>query len=372
MEIIKGSPDEWRTAGKSKSTKSTKPASQPTPTGNRNGETVTNGHTNGSAVIENGSGHSTQHNGISNGSRRGGRQNGHQNRPKPNSTYVNSQPSKSASTKEDAMSKRKIIEKEAKNLAKHDVASERIERLFKEEVEKSHDRIRRAFDEMRKHLNEREKGMLIELENCKSEGLQLLEQGKGRAKQLHIDTERAPSMNDRQINDLRDQIKRFLSERRIEEDLGRTIRFQFEPDRLIDMIKTFGEVIPVGKDPQKHVSQTSLVSSLDDDTSNSGICNAKPVSEISSGGICMKSDSMTAEQLAQLTLHLKETLKLQGITEDILPDVSGVAGAMPAPRRRPPPARADHYNGHGGNQNHQNGRGGGRPRGGQRNGHAQY
>jgi len=326
--------------------------------------------------VQNGSVHAMQQNGIStNGgysANRRGRQynsNGYNGRSQQyNSTYSNAQASKSTTNpKEDALNKRKLIEKEVKNLAKHDASVERVGRLFNEEIGKSQDRLRRAFEEMRHYLNEREKLMMEELEQCKTEGIQLLERGEQRAKDLRAESERAPSMSDRQVNDLRDQIRRFLAERRFEDELSRTIRFQFEPDRLIDMIKNFGEVIPIGC-PQKRISQTSLVSSLDDDGSNAGNYNAKPVNEISSGGICMKSDSMTTEQLAQLTLHLKESLKLQGITEDILPDVAGVAGNMPA-RRRPPPIRSDNFNGH--NNQHYNGRGrGGGGGGGRRGGRA--
>lgn len=41
------------------------------------------------------------------------------------------------------------VEKEIKNLGKHDAAAERVGRLFNEEIEKSQDRMRRAFQEMR-------------------------------------------------------------------------------------------------------------------------------------------------------------------------------------------------------------------------------
>lgn len=56
-------------------------------------------------------------------------------------------------------------------------------------------------------LNEREKLMMEELEHCKTEGIQLLERGEQRAKELRAESERAPSMSDRQVNDLRDQIR---------------------------------------------------------------------------------------------------------------------------------------------------------------------
>lgn len=49
--------------------------------------------------------------------------------------------------------------------------------------------------------------MMKELESCKMEGLQLLERGQERAKELRMESERAPSMNDRQISELRDQIR---------------------------------------------------------------------------------------------------------------------------------------------------------------------
>lgn len=41
------------------------------------------------------------------------------------------------------------VEKEKKDLARHDIAVERVRRLFNEEVEKAGVRLRRAFHELR-------------------------------------------------------------------------------------------------------------------------------------------------------------------------------------------------------------------------------
>jgi len=142
------------------------------------------------------------------------------------------------------------------------------------------------------------------------------------------------------VDDLRSQIRRFMNDRRFEDDLGKTLRFRFESDRLAEAVKTFGEVIPIGGggngEYQKHSSMSSLVSSVDGDGTHS--VSGKSVCEIALGGIMMKSDSMDADQLVELTRSLRENLKLQGIAEDILPEVCGGVSTTTIPPRRRPPA----------------------------------
>lgn len=248
----------------------------------------------------------------------------------------------------DPYSKKKAGEKDLKVLARHDAVEERVQMRFNEEISKAADRIRRSFEELRKMLDSREDHLTEELARCKEEGTRLLAERMERGRQLHIRSERTAAMSEKEIEELRKEIKEFTSDTRHEEELGSTIRFRWDPDTLLALIKNFGEVVgvkPIATTHKHSSSHSSLVSSLGED---SGLgMNTSPVSpaaddekkrmtEVESGGIVMKSETLTAEQLEDLNRRLQESLQLQGITADILQGVGGAA-SMPPRRPRPPP-----------------------------------
>lgn len=238
---------------------------------------------------------------------------------------------------------RKAIEKEIKGLAKYDANAKNTGWLFEEELKKSEDRLKRAFAEMRNRLDQREQQLSAELRLCRTEGSDLLAVRQETQKQLQLQTSRVVSMNGRDVEELKQKIKKFLQEKRVDDDLAKSLRFQYEPDKLIASISDFGEVVPVGgkrAGVKQCPSMTSLVSveggggdgsSID----SSSVCSK--VNEVNVGGLVIQSNSMDAQQLADLTRQLQENLRLQGITDDIFPEVNeSLSSAMPQ-RRRPPP-----------------------------------
>jgi len=327
MAEINGS--EWQTAGKVKTIKSKQ--TKPENAAHLNGNSVHHQMSNG------------MQNGYTNFEKRGSRQSsaGSSFAGKSKQNHLsNGQFPRPGSSKTDTQTKRTLLEKEAKNMAKYDTNREQIGHQFNEEIEKSRQLIRSVFEEIRKSVNDRERAMLEELEQLKSEGANLLRQQDQRSKDLKDGVTRLSSLNDRQIDDLRFQIRRFVNEQRITEELGQPMKFRYDSDRLVESIKNFGEVIAIGRrEPQKHSSMSSLVSSADGDGTHS--ISGKSVTEIAVGGITMKSESMDADQLVELTRSLRENLKLQGITEDILPDICGSSGLLAnRPRPQPPPTMA--------------------------------
>lgn len=230
---------------------------------------------------------------------------------------------------------RKAIEKEIKILSKHEANMKHARWLFEEEMKKSEDRLKRAFNEMRERLNQREHALLAELDVCKLEGESLLANREDFEQRLKIQTARVASMNVKDLEELRQNIRKFMHEKRTEDELGKQLRFQYEPDKLIENINAFGEVQPVHRHVKKSPSVLSLVSGDGGDVSS--VDSSKPtISRVNIGGVVIQSDSMDPTQLADLTRQLQENLRLQGITEDILPEVSGSLGSLPQ-RRRPPP-----------------------------------
>uniref|UniRef100_A0A915JWC9 Uncharacterized protein n=1 Tax=Romanomermis culicivorax TaxID=13658 RepID=A0A915JWC9_ROMCU len=240
-------------------------------------------------------------------------------------------------------SKTTAIDREIKSLAKCEANIKNTRWHFEEELKKSQDRLKRAFNEMRERLNQRERDLVTELESCKVEGLDLLNNREHTEQQLKIETARVAAItNPKDLEDLRQKIRKFLNEKRLEDELGKSLRFQYEPDKLIDCILHFGEVQPIygrPSDVTKNPSLTSLISaeesSIDSSCISAGKHEKPVVNQVNIGGLVIKSDCMDPAQLADLTRQLQENLRLQGITEDILPEVTGSSGANTVPHRRP-------------------------------------
>uniref|UniRef100_A0A914XAD9 Uncharacterized protein n=1 Tax=Plectus sambesii TaxID=2011161 RepID=A0A914XAD9_9BILA len=249
--------------------------------------------------------------------------------------------------------KRKALTKEMKNLGRHDATVDHIQNSFNMEVDKARERMRRAFQEVRQRFAERESHLAAELERCKEDGHRLLAERNAKGKELNHRASRVAAMSDRELNELRAEIKTFVAERRYEEELGQAIRFQWESDHVVQMIKNFGEVVPVKPiSAHKHSSHSSLVSSVGEDSGLgmvspvSPATETKPMAQVRGGGMEMKSDSLTADQLEDLNRRLQESLRAQGIDASVLEGVGG-STAMP-PRRRPPTGPTGERRGRGG------------------------
>ena len=69
----------------------------------------------------------------------------------------------------------------------------------------------------------------------------LLAKREARASQLKKMTGRVDTMNPQELNDLRNDMKHFVSERKFEEELGKSIRFNSDKSTVINAIRNFGE-----------------------------------------------------------------------------------------------------------------------------------
>ncbi|KAL3998198.1 hypothetical protein ACH3XW_14065 [Acanthocheilonema viteae] len=247
----------------------------------------------------------------------------------------------------------------ATRLRDHHRQIEKIETVFENQLSIAEENVRNSFKCIRQLLVERENHLLAELQQIRDEGTRFFNERRLQSCELYGRAKRMSAMSDREQAELRDEIARFNAEKQNEEGIALATRLHCDSAQLVKLIKNFGEVVAVNSTAgnetnlvvrqtgtaastyvMKHsTSHSSIVSSLGEDSglgqiSPVGNEDRKNIAEISNGGILMKSDALTAEQLADLNKKLQESLKAQGIDASILSGI-GSRNGMPV-RRRPP------------------------------------
>ncbi|XP_072181020.1 uncharacterized protein [Diadema setosum] len=138
-----------------------------------------------------------------------------------------------------------VLEKSSKDLHRTSAALTRHKNLLKEKLEQSEKSIAKSFDEISRFLTERQLDVTNSFLAVKQETTEMLEGREEQARELDKKTLRAAAMSEDQLMELRAEIKQFVSDRKVDEEIGKTLRYTWNPDQLIEQIKTFGEVVPV-------------------------------------------------------------------------------------------------------------------------------
>lgn len=219
---------------------------------------------------------------------------------------------------------KKGLEKSIKELARHALSFQRSSNLLAEEIEKSQKRLQQSFKELHLVLDDREKQLAKELNDVKQQATDLLSARQDQAAKLKIAVDRADGMTDAELNELRIDIKHFVSERKFDEDLWRTCRFVRDHDKLIREVKAYGEIVPVKNQyTQRRQSVSSTTSSLTHSELSSNFV-LSPIEKMSvpvpaenemplCSTVSLCSTSLNASELAELHQKLQESLRLQGL-----------------------------------------------------------
>jgi len=163
----------------------------------------------------------------------------------PNNPSSNANPTNSSSSSALALSNKKGIEKASRDLQRCTVSFGRYRTLLNDEINDSYKRIKEAFEEITNALMNREVDLIRKMDHVKEEAFTLLSKREQRAKELKKQTDRVGTMTSQEMNELKSEIKHFVSERKFDEELGRTTRFTSDRQQLENMIMNFGEVYPV-------------------------------------------------------------------------------------------------------------------------------
>ncbi|KFD56386.1 hypothetical protein M514_02841 [Trichuris suis] len=227
-------------------------------------------------------------------------------------------------------SKQKSLNRETKSLQKLSAALERSKRLFVDQMAASKDRLRAAHVEITTSLEDRRRKLEEELEKCEQEGTEFLTSRSNKINELKALCNKAEALSDKALVQFREDIRKLELEQRAESKLATGIRFEWEPDQLLSLTKSFGNVPPLFSN-RPSIPPTPAVQVNGSSHQES---KSSKLHEISLGGIAMQSDSLDAKQLLELTRHIQLTLRRRGIPDDILPKVSGEHGVLPTRRTR--------------------------------------
>ncbi|XP_064598340.1 spermatogenesis-associated serine-rich protein 2-like isoform X2 [Liolophura sinensis] len=225
------------------------------------------------------------------------------------------------------------LEKSVKDLQRQTISIERFKRVLNEEVERGCKRIKTVFEEMIQALKERESLLQAEMDLVRKQALETFAARQTQGADLKVRVDRAPSLNDAELAELRAEIKHFVADRKLDEDLGKTTRFLYDSDHLLGEIKSFGEVVPVRcAYTKRRPSAASLVSqtsepAADMDT-NPAIATGGGTSSTltttttttpslstnpSSSGASNHDKVMDVQEVADIQRRLKDSLRLQGV-----------------------------------------------------------
>uniref|UniRef100_UPI00358E9A51 spermatogenesis-associated serine-rich protein 2-like n=1 Tax=Myxine glutinosa TaxID=7769 RepID=UPI00358E9A51 len=155
------------------------------------------------------------------------------------------------------------IEKSVKDLQRCTVSLNRYRMLVKQEIDVSIKKIKVSFYDVQQSLMDREVSLLGELDKVKKEAITLLDSRQKKAAELKKLCDASKNMSPAQLSDLRAEIKHFVSERKYDEEVGKTARFTCDPVSLIYYIEAFGEIssprlVYPSKSRCSSVSSTSL------------------------------------------------------------------------------------------------------------------
>ncbi|XP_019614245.1 PREDICTED: spermatogenesis-associated serine-rich protein 2-like isoform X3 [Branchiostoma belcheri] len=137
------------------------------------------------------------------------------------------------------------LERSVKDLQRSTVSLQRYRNLLNEEIDASVKRIQTAFQELHQRLDDREVALMLELDHVKAHAIEILSKRQQQAVDLKVRTARAPTMTEAQLSELRADIKHFISDRKVDEEIGKTTRFVRDQHTMLNTIDTFGEVVPV-------------------------------------------------------------------------------------------------------------------------------
>ncbi|XP_064646024.1 SPATS2-like protein [Lineus longissimus] len=229
------------------------------------------------------------------------------------------------------------LEKSYKDLQRQTTSLQRLKLVVNEEMDKSQKRIRSVVEELRLELNKREIELIADMEKAKQAALEILDMRQEKGHDLRLNMDRAPSMKDEEINELRIDVKHFVADRKVDEELGRTTRFLYDSDHLVSEISKFGEVLPVKASYSPRRPSISSIASSDishnDLPSPSASLTAKSLAASQNSTTLLRDsktmDGLTSSEVAELQMRLKDSLKLQGLP------------VKSPPNRRAPPAARD-------------------------------
>ncbi|XP_069107350.1 spermatogenesis-associated serine-rich protein 2-like [Argopecten irradians] len=212
------------------------------------------------------------------------------------------------------------MEKSMKDLHRQTVSLERLRLVMNEEVDKNFKRIKTVFEEVRTCLNKRESDLMVEMERVKAVANNTFASRQKTAADLKVMVDRSETMTEDELAKLRTDIKHFIGDRKIDEELSRTTRFLYDSDFLKLEVGRFGEVVPVKTVYTSHPSYVVVEPSHPEppcvEPPRVAPVEPPPVQVSKHVGNEEVLTSEEAHDMAELQKRLKGSLKLQGLSNN--------------------------------------------------------
>ncbi|XP_052235322.1 spermatogenesis-associated serine-rich protein 2-like isoform X2 [Dreissena polymorpha] len=237
------------------------------------------------------------------------------------------------------------LEKSGKDLHRQVVSLERLRLVFEEEVDRSVKKVKAVIDEIRHCLDAKESSLVVELNAVRAAGHATFITRQGQATQLKTMIDRAERLTEPQLTELRADIKHFVSERKLDEDIARVTRFVYDDDSMKKRIQQFAEVVPVKSSYQWHgssvvdavLTSTGTVESSIQATGSSSTHTVPPSGPSKPSAAPTDTikpsvphvDPAEAHEIAELQRRLKHSLTLEGIPVQTYPERISSAPAAP-------------------------------------------
>ena len=137
-----------------------------------------------------------------------------------------------------------VLKKTLKDLQRSAVSISRYQSMLDEQAHTSTKMLTKSFQAIRQTLDEREKYLEEQLQSVTEEAKKRLEDRQEDAAVLKFKCNRV-GMTEEETTELRNEIKHFVGERKIDEDLGKIILFLCDEEKMLETVRDFGEVPPI-------------------------------------------------------------------------------------------------------------------------------
>lgn len=141
---------------------------------------------------------------------------------------------------------KELLEKHQKDLQRQTNQLAKIASQFQEEFSKSQKYINETFDKLRELLNIQQRELQSQLMANAQNGYNILQRRQNKAIELKLLLENAQHLNEHQTQELKADIKHFVSERQVDEEFAKIRLIEFANlEKFKQDLKHIGQIIPV-------------------------------------------------------------------------------------------------------------------------------
>ena len=145
-----------------------------------------------------------------------------------------------------------VLTKSTKDLQRQTSTLTNVELTFENEIKSSIKRIDDVFKQLREIIKEREIELYLEMDKAKEHGLNIIHRRQQRGSELRQRVDRCDRLEPVEIDNLRTDIKQFVTDRRYDlgEELTSSHRFEYD-QALVEALKTFGTVLQIDRKSER-------------------------------------------------------------------------------------------------------------------------